>query len=78
MLSTTQMIVKLRILQTCLNQQISDAKSYNQKLANLIPRLESSLPESKIIYAGIYTLMSSMMANPQKYGEVNQPNYALK
>ncbi|KAF7119929.1 hypothetical protein RHSIM_Rhsim13G0063800 [Rhododendron simsii] len=62
-----QITVKLHLLRTCVDQQNSDAKSYNQKLASQIPRLESSLPESKIIYADIYTPLSDM-DNPHKYG----------
>lgn len=72
-----QMTVKLHLLRTCVDQQNSDAKSYNQKLASLIPRLESSLPESKIMYASIYTPLSDMMDNPHKYGEVNQPSECI-
>ncbi|KAL7248724.1 hypothetical protein ACSBR2_003466 [Camellia fascicularis] len=61
-----QMTAKLEIHRKCIDH--SDAQSYNAKLSNLLPELQSSLPGSKIIYADIYTPLDDMMKNPQKYG----------
>ncbi|KAF5446633.1 hypothetical protein F2P56_032244 [Juglans regia] len=55
---------------TCLQEQNSDAQSYNQKLAKLLPTLQESLPGSKIVYADIYKPLIDMINNPQKYGFV--------
>ncbi|CAL5421937.1 unnamed protein product [Camellia sinensis] len=63
-----QMTAKLQIHRKCIDHQNSDAQSYNAKLSNLLPQLQSSLPGSKIIYADIYTPLDDMMKNPQKYG----------
>ncbi|KAL7247226.1 hypothetical protein ACSBR2_002194 [Camellia fascicularis] len=61
-----QMTAKLEIHRKCIDHL--DAQSYNAKLSNLLPELQSSLPGSKIIYADIYTSLDDMMKNPQKYG----------
>jgi phospholipase/lecithinase/hemolysin len=53
---------------TCVEQQNLDAQSYNQKLANLLPKLQESLPGSKIIYSDGYEPLNDMINNPQKYG----------
>ncbi|OMO82931.1 Lipase, GDSL [Corchorus capsularis] len=53
---------------TCLVDENRDARAYNQKLVRLIPRLEKSLPGSKIAYADVYTTMMDMMQHPRKYG----------
>ncbi|XP_057472568.1 GDSL esterase/lipase At2g30220-like [Actinidia eriantha] len=63
-----QMTIKLGAIRLCLDYQNSDAQIYNQKLADLLPNLESSLPGSRIIYSDSYTPMTDMMNNPQKYG----------
>ncbi|XWS71909.1 hypothetical protein CRYUN_Cryun03dG0179000 [Craigia yunnanensis] len=39
---------------TCLEDENADARSYNQKLVNLLPQLQASLPGSRIVYAGVY------------------------
>ena len=65
-----QMTIKLGAIRLCLDYQNSDAQIYNQKLADLLPNLESSLPGSRIIYSDSYTPMTDMMNNPQKYGKL--------
>ena len=53
---------------TCVQEQNLDAQSYNQKLANLLPEVQQSLPGSKVIYADNYEPLNDMINNPQKYG----------
>ncbi|OMO90902.1 Lipase, GDSL [Corchorus olitorius] len=53
---------------TCLEDENRDARAYNAKLVRLIPRLEKSLPGTKIAYADVYTTMMDMMNHPRKYG----------
>ncbi|XP_021278192.1 GDSL esterase/lipase At2g30220-like [Herrania umbratica] len=53
---------------TCLEDENADARSYNQKLVNLLPQLQASLPGSRIVYADVYTTVIDMVNNPQKYG----------
>jgi phospholipase/lecithinase/hemolysin len=53
---------------TCVQEQNLDAQSYNQKLANLLPKVQQSLPGSKVIYADNYEPLNDMINNPQKYG----------
>ncbi|GMI96923.1 hypothetical protein like AT1G06990 [Hibiscus trionum] len=60
--------LKLPFDRTCLKDENADARSYNQKLVNLLPRLQATLPGAKIVYADIYTPLLDMMTNPQKYG----------
>jgi hypothetical protein len=52
----------------CVQEQNLDAQSYNQKLANLLPKLQESLPGSKIVYADSYEPLNDMINIPQKYG----------
>uniref|UniRef100_A0A5B6YNI8 GDSL esterase/lipase n=1 Tax=Davidia involucrata TaxID=16924 RepID=A0A5B6YNI8_DAVIN len=65
-----QMTLNLQppILRTCLQDQNSDAQSYNQKLTKMLPQLQALLPGSKIVYADIYEPINDMIYNPQKYG----------
>ncbi|EOY04623.1 GDSL-like Lipase/Acylhydrolase family protein, putative [Theobroma cacao] len=53
---------------TCLEDENADAVSYNQKLVKLLPRLQASLPGSRIVYADVYTPLIDMVNNAQKYG----------
>ncbi|XVE79863.1 hypothetical protein DITRI_Ditri14bG0091200 [Diplodiscus trichospermus] len=53
---------------TCLEDFNADARSYNQKLVKLLPRLQASLPGSRILYADVYTPLIDMVQNPQKFG----------
>ncbi|XP_059431122.1 GDSL esterase/lipase At2g30310-like [Corylus avellana] len=55
---------------TCVQEQNLDAQSYNQKLANLIPKVQQSLPGSRLIFSDTYELLYDMINNPQKYGFV--------
>ncbi|CAK9164140.1 unnamed protein product [Ilex paraguariensis] len=61
---------KSPILRTCIEDENSDAKSYNDKLEKLLPQLQASLPGSKILYADIFNPLLNMTNDPQKYGFV--------
>ncbi|KAL9238432.1 hypothetical protein vseg_012852 [Gypsophila vaccaria] len=52
----------------CLDEQNSDAVSYNQKLLELIPHVQALLPGSRILYADIYTPFTDLINNPHDYG----------
>ncbi|XVF08837.1 hypothetical protein REPUB_Repub07fG0038000 [Reevesia pubescens] len=67
-----QMTVKLEIPtnRKCLEDQNSDAQSYNKKLEKLLPEIQATLPRSKIVYADIYKLPIDMINHPQQYGFV--------
>ncbi|KAF6174105.1 hypothetical protein GIB67_020287 [Kingdonia uniflora] len=52
----------------CLENENADARLYNTKLQELIPRIQASLPGSKLVYAGMYDPMVDILNNPQKYG----------
>ncbi|KAL6979026.1 hypothetical protein U1Q18_020691 [Sarracenia purpurea var. burkii] len=67
-----QMTAKLDITRTCIEGENLDARTHNQKLAELLPQLQQSLPGSLIAYADIYTPLSDMSHNPQKYGKDSQ------
>ena len=53
----------------CLDDQNSDAQSYNLKLSNLIGQLQPSLPCSRIIFAYIYQPLIDMINHPHEYGK---------
>ncbi|KAF5782233.1 putative triacylglycerol lipase [Helianthus annuus] len=57
-----------RFTRTCLKEQNFDARIYNQKLKKMLPRIQSSLAGSRIMYADIYTPLMEMIHNPQNYG----------
>ncbi|CAH1418062.1 unnamed protein product [Lactuca virosa] len=57
-----------RFSRTCLTDQNTDARIYNQKLMNLLPQIQSSLKGSRIMYTDIYTPMMEMIRNPRKHG----------
>ncbi|GMN41157.1 hypothetical protein TIFTF001_010368 [Ficus carica] len=52
----------------CVEQQNVDAQTYNSKLQNLLSNLQSSLPDSGIVYFDIYGSIMDMIVNPPKYG----------
>uniref|UniRef100_A0A0A0KC28 Uncharacterized protein n=1 Tax=Cucumis sativus TaxID=3659 RepID=A0A0A0KC28_CUCSA len=52
----------------CLEEQNSDFKAYNQKLAHLLSNLQPQLPGSTILYGDIYTPLIDMVNNPHNYG----------
>ncbi|KAB1202225.1 hypothetical protein CJ030_MR8G010059 [Morella rubra] len=53
----------------CLDDQNSDAQSFNQKLVNLLGELQGSLQGSKVVFTIVYEPSIDMINNPQKYGE---------
>jgi phospholipase/lecithinase/hemolysin len=61
---------------TCVQEQNLDAQSYNQKLANLVPRVQQSLPGSRLIFSDTYELLYDMINNPQKYGMAPYVDYS--
>ena len=54
---------------SCIEDENSDAKTYNLKLARLLPIIQALLPGSKIVYADIYKPLMDMINRPRKYGE---------
>ncbi|KAK3022281.1 hypothetical protein RJ639_045388 [Escallonia herrerae] len=56
------------ILRNCVGSQNSDSQLYNDKLVNVLPRLQASLPGSRILYADVYKPLMDMINNPGKYG----------
>ncbi|OMO82930.1 Lipase, GDSL [Corchorus capsularis] len=65
-----QMSAKFEILndRRCLEDQNSDAQSYNKKLSKLLPQIQAMLPKSKIVYADVYEPLVDMMNYPHGYG----------
>ncbi|KAJ8751295.1 hypothetical protein K2173_016477 [Erythroxylum novogranatense] len=55
----------------CLQDQNSDAQSYNVKLEKLLLQLQPNLPGSKLLYADFYNLLFDIINNPNKYGFVD-------
>lgn len=53
----------------CLDDQNSDAQSFNQKLVNLLGELQGSLQGSKVVFTIVYEPSIDMINNPQKYGK---------
>ncbi|GAB4824324.1 hypothetical protein Ancab_007212 [Ancistrocladus abbreviatus] len=53
---------------TCVDDQNSEAESYNQKLQKLLPHVEASLPGSRLFYANIYQPLTDLINHPQTYG----------
>ncbi|KAK8356648.1 hypothetical protein V6Z11_A05G371300 [Gossypium hirsutum] len=54
----------------CLENQNSDARSYNKKLVKLFPKIQVELPRSKLVYTDIYQPLMDMITHPQQYGIV--------
>ncbi|KAH9611825.1 hypothetical protein KSS87_006768 [Heliosperma pusillum] len=52
----------------CLDDQNAVAMSYNQKLLELVPHTQASLPGSRILYADIYTPFTDLITNSHDYG----------
>ncbi|PPD89899.1 hypothetical protein ES288_D04G084700v1 [Gossypium darwinii] len=67
-----QMTVRLEnpMNRQCLEDQNSDARSYNEKLVKLLPEIQAELPRSKLVYADIYHPLMDMIIHPQQYGIV--------
>ncbi|KAL2488582.1 GDSL esterase/lipase [Forsythia ovata] len=65
-----QITAKSPILRSCIDKENSDALSYNNKLEKLLPQIQKELPGSKFLYADIYTILTDIINNPQKYGLV--------
>ncbi|KAI9157191.1 hypothetical protein LWI28_018215 [Acer negundo] len=72
-----QMTLKFEhpLYRKCLEDQNSDAQSYNLKLSNLIGQWQPSLPCSKIIFADIYQPMIDMIDHPHEYAYCNITNF---
>ncbi|XVE54557.1 hypothetical protein DITRI_Ditri03aG0091000 [Diplodiscus trichospermus] len=52
----------------CLEDQNSDAQSYNKKLVKLLPEIQATQPRSKIVYADVYEPLMDMITHPKQYG----------
>lgn len=63
-----QITSRLKIPRACLDDQNSEAMSYNNKLLKLIPRIQTSLQGSQVLYADIYTPIIQLLDNSQDYG----------
>ncbi|KAM7257929.1 hypothetical protein ACFE04_013670 [Oxalis oulophora] len=55
---------------TCLEEQNSDSRNYNEKLVNLLPRLQTQLNGSTLFYSDAYNTLSRILDNPSQYGFV--------
>ena len=55
----------------CLDDQNSDAKSYNQKLKKLLPHTQASFTGTRILYADIYTPFMDLVTNSEDNGKRN-------
>ncbi|KAM7260224.1 hypothetical protein ACFE04_015965 [Oxalis oulophora] len=65
------MTIKLKIpIRTCLEDQNSDARAYNNKLTNMLPRIQAQLHGSKLFYSDIYKPVIELIQNPAKHGFV--------
>ncbi|KAL6564331.1 hypothetical protein OROMI_015781 [Orobanche minor] len=64
-----QMTAKSPNRRRCIHKENVDAQSYNDKLIELLPRIESELPGSKILYVDAYNPLMDMISNPKKYGK---------
>lgn len=53
----------------CLHNQNLYSRSYNQKLASMLPLVQAKLSGSKIAYADIYEPLMDMIHHPEKYGK---------
>ncbi|XP_058076447.1 GDSL esterase/lipase At2g24560-like [Magnolia sinica] len=51
----------------CIEEQNLDATIYNAKLKNLLPEIQSWLPGSRFVYAGVYDPVADMVNHPEKY-----------
>ncbi|KAL8129866.1 hypothetical protein V2J09_019021 [Rumex salicifolius] len=51
----------------CLDEQNLEAQTYNDKLQELLPKIQSSLPGSRLLYADIYTPLMERIIHPKKY-----------
>ncbi|KAL4378072.1 hypothetical protein GQ457_02G021920 [Hibiscus cannabinus] len=54
----------------CLEDQNSDARSYNKKLVRLLPEIQAELPRSKLVYADAYQPLMDMINHPEQYEEL--------
>ncbi|KAL3518002.1 hypothetical protein ACH5RR_020591 [Cinchona calisaya] len=63
-----QLTAKLSILRRCVDKENLDSQSYNEKLEKLLPKLQETLPGTKILYVDTYSHLMDMIKNPQKYG----------
>ncbi|KAJ9565187.1 hypothetical protein OSB04_001153 [Centaurea solstitialis] len=52
----------------CVEEQNVDARAYNRKLIELLPRIQTSLKGTRIFYADIYNPIMDMIKNPEKHG----------
>ncbi|KAL3518001.1 hypothetical protein ACH5RR_020590 [Cinchona calisaya] len=63
-----QIATKLKFDLTCVDEENSEAQSYNQKLISLLSRIEPTLPGIKLVHADIYAPIIDMIVYPAKYG----------
>ncbi|KAM7260282.1 hypothetical protein ACFE04_016023 [Oxalis oulophora] len=57
-------------VRTCLEDQNSDARAYNNKLTSLLPQIQAQLQGSRLFYADIYKPLNELLQNPAKHGFV--------
>nr|GME03564.1 GDSL esterase/lipase At2g24560-like [Ipomoea batatas] len=65
-----QLTAKSPVLRNCVENENSDAQSYNAKLQNMLAALQETLPGSKLLYADTYTPLLNLINNPQENGFV--------
>ena len=56
----------------CVDEENLDSKMYNQKLAKRLPKIQTLLPGSRIVFVDIYKPLMDMINRPQKYGKLCQ------
>ncbi|GMH12332.1 hypothetical protein Nepgr_014173 [Nepenthes gracilis] len=61
---------KFKIHRTCLDDENSDAQSYNQKLEKLLPQLQASVQGSRLIYFDVFDPLLDMITHRERYGFV--------
>ncbi|CAI9300995.1 unnamed protein product [Lactuca saligna] len=57
-----------RFGRTCVEEQNVEAQAYNKKLLQFLPRIQTSLKGSRIVYADVYNPLMDIINNPEKYG----------
>nr|KYP72931.1 GDSL esterase/lipase At2g30310 family [Cajanus cajan] len=52
----------------CVEDENSDAKLYNQKLASRLLKIQAMLPGSRVVYTNVYDPLINLINQPEKYG----------
>ncbi|KDP45643.1 hypothetical protein JCGZ_17250 [Jatropha curcas] len=63
-----QMVIGRLVSPFSFEDQNRDIQLYNQKLTNLLPQLQATLPGTKFVYYDIYETALDLVNHPEKYG----------